>query len=116
MDHVDCIVAGAGVVSLAIARDMAQRGMDTLIVEAENAIGTGIGSRNSEVIHAGIHYPAGSLKARLCVAGREKLYRYCQERAVPHARCASSSSPRMPDRSRCSLPSWPTPLLAARAT
>ncbi|RWM74579.1 MULTISPECIES: NAD(P)/FAD-dependent oxidoreductase [Mesorhizobium] len=87
MDHVDCIVAGAGVVGLAIARGMAQRGMDTLILEAENAIGTGISSRNSEVIHAGIHYPAGSLKARLCVAGREKLYRYCQERAVPHARC-----------------------------
>lgn len=87
MDHVDCIVAGAGVVGLAIARGMAQRGMDTLILEAENAIGTGISSRNSEVIHAGIHDPAGSLKARLCVAGREKLYRYCQERAVPHARC-----------------------------
>lgn len=87
MDHIDCIVAGAGVVGLAIAREMAQRGMDTLILEAENAIGTGISSRNSEVLHAGIYYPAGSLKARLCVAGREKLYRYCQERAVPHARC-----------------------------
>ncbi|RWP37016.1 NAD(P)/FAD-dependent oxidoreductase [Mesorhizobium sp.] len=87
MDHVDCIVAGAGVIGLAIAREMARRGMDTLILEAENAIGTGTSSRNSEVIHAGIYYPAGSLKARLCVAGRERLYRYCQERAVPHARC-----------------------------
>ncbi|TIP98827.1 MAG: NAD(P)/FAD-dependent oxidoreductase [Mesorhizobium sp.] len=87
MDHVDCIIAGAGVIGLAIAREMARRGMDTLILEAENAIGTGTSSRNSEVIHAGIYYPAGSLKARLCVAGRQKLYRYCQERAVPHARC-----------------------------
>jgi glycerol-3-phosphate dehydrogenase len=87
VDHVDCIVAGAGVIGLAIARETARRGMDTLILEAENAIGTGTSSRNSEVIHAGIYYPAGSLKARLCVAGRERLYRYCQERAVPHARC-----------------------------
>ncbi|TIO10813.1 NAD(P)/FAD-dependent oxidoreductase [Mesorhizobium sp.] len=87
MDHVDCIVAGAGVIGLAIARGMARRGMDTLILEAENAIGTGTSSRNSEVIHAGIYYPAGSLKARFCLAGREKLYRYCEERAVPHARC-----------------------------
>lgn len=86
MDHVDCIVAGAGVVGLAVARDMARRGMDTLILEAANAIGTGTSSRNSEVIHAGIYYPAGSLKARLCVAGRKMLYRYCEEHAVPHAR------------------------------
>ncbi|MEI8702132.1 NAD(P)/FAD-dependent oxidoreductase [Mesorhizobium sp. ISC15] len=61
--------------------------LDNLILEAENAIGTGTSSRNSEVIHAGIYYPAGSQKARLCVAGREQLYRYCEERAVPHARC-----------------------------
>ncbi|MER9341574.1 NAD(P)/FAD-dependent oxidoreductase [Mesorhizobium sp. M0601] len=87
MDHVDCIVAGAGVVGLAITREMAQRGIDTLVLEAENAIGTGTSSRNSEVIHAGLHYPVGSLKARFCVAGRERLYRYCEERAVPHARC-----------------------------
>ncbi|CCV08267.1 FAD dependent oxidoreductase [Mesorhizobium metallidurans STM 2683] len=87
MDHVDCIVAGAGVVGLAIARDMARRGMDTLILEAANAIGTGTSSRNSEVIHAGIYYPVGSLKARFCVAGRNMLYRYCEEHAVPHARC-----------------------------
>ncbi|MCV3210864.1 NAD(P)/FAD-dependent oxidoreductase [Mesorhizobium sp. YC-39] len=87
MDHVDCIVAGAGVVGLAIARDMARRGMDTLILEAANAIGTGTSSRNSEVIHAGIYYPINSLKARFCVAGRNMLYRYCEEHAVPHARC-----------------------------
>lgn len=87
MDHVDCIVAGAGVVGLAIARDMARCGMDTLILEAANAIGTGTSSRNSEVIHAGIYYPVGSLKARFCVAGRNMLYRYCEEHAVPHARC-----------------------------
>ncbi|PDQ18637.1 FAD-dependent oxidoreductase [Mesorhizobium sanjuanii] len=87
MDHVDCIVAGAGVVGLAIARAMARRGMDTLILEAANAVGTGTSSRNSEVIHAGIYYPVGSLKARFCVAGRDMLYRYCEEHAVPHARC-----------------------------
>lgn len=87
MDHVDCIVAGAGVVGLAVARAMARRGMDTLILEAANAIGTGTSSRNSEVIHAGIYYPVGSLKARFCVAGRDMLYRYCEEHAVPHARC-----------------------------
>jgi L-2-hydroxyglutarate oxidase LhgO len=87
MDQVDCIVIGAGVVGLAIAREVSERRLEVLILEAADAIGTETSSRNSEVIHAGIYYPAGSLKARLCVTGRERLYRYCSERRVPHARC-----------------------------
>lgn len=87
MDQVECIVVGAGVVGLAIARELSGRGLEVLILEAADAIGTETSSRNSEVIHAGIYYPAGSLKARLCVAGRDMLYRYCTERGVPHARC-----------------------------
>ncbi len=86
MEQVDCIVAGAGVIGLAIARGLAARGFETLIVEAADAIGTETSSRNSEVIHAGIYYPQGSLKARLCVAGRDMLYRYCADHAVPHRR------------------------------
>ncbi|MDX8466890.1 NAD(P)/FAD-dependent oxidoreductase [Mesorhizobium sp. VK23B] len=87
MEQVDCIVAGAGVIGLAVARTVAAQGLDTLIVEAADAIGTETSSRNSEVIHAGIYYPQGSLKARLCLAGREMLYRYCAERSIPHRRC-----------------------------
>jgi len=84
MDHVQCIVVGAGVVGLAIARALAQSGRAVLVLEAEIHFGTGTSSRNSEVIHAGIYYPTGSLKARLCVAGRRQLYEYCASRAVPH--------------------------------
>ncbi|MDX8436161.1 MULTISPECIES: NAD(P)/FAD-dependent oxidoreductase [Mesorhizobium] len=87
MEQVDCIVAGAGVIGLAVARTMAAQGLDTLILEAADAIGTETSSRNSEVIHAGIYYPRGSLKARYCVDGRELLYRYCAERSIPHRRC-----------------------------
>jgi len=87
MEQVDCIVAGAGVIGLAVARAMAAQGLDTLILEAADAIGTETSSRNSEVIHAGIYYPRGSLKARLCVEGREMLYRYCAEHSIPHRRC-----------------------------
>ncbi|RWA77240.1 NAD(P)/FAD-dependent oxidoreductase [Mesorhizobium sp.] len=86
MEQINCIVAGAGVIGLAIARAMAARGFDTLILEAADAIGTGTSSRNSEVIHAGIYYPQGSLKARLCIAGRDMLYRYSTERSIPHRR------------------------------
>lgn len=85
-DRVDCAVVGAGVVGLAVARALARAGREVFIVEAENAIGTGISSRNSEVIHASIHYPPGSLKARLCIRGKELLYAYCAERHVPHRR------------------------------
>lgn len=87
VDQVDCIVVGAGVIGLAVARELSGRGLEVLILEAADAIGTETSSRNSEVIHAGIYYPAGSLKACLCVAGREKLYRYCAERGVAHSRC-----------------------------
>jgi L-2-hydroxyglutarate oxidase LhgO len=87
VDSVDAVVIGAGVVGLAVARELAAGGRDTLILEAAERCGTGASSRNSEVIHAGIYYPQGSLKARLCVAGREQLYAFCSERGIPHRRC-----------------------------
>jgi L-2-hydroxyglutarate oxidase LhgO len=87
MEQIDCVVIGAGVIGLAVARRLAAEGREVLILEAENAFGTGISARNSEVIHAGIYYPAGSLKARLCVAGRAMLYAYCEERGIGHSRC-----------------------------
>src|SRR4051812_35930362 len=83
----DCVVVGAGVVGLAVARALALAGREVIIIEAAEAIGTGTSSRNSEVIHAGIYYSTGSLKARLCIAGREFLYRYCAERGIEHRRC-----------------------------
>ncbi|ESX30587.1 NAD(P)/FAD-dependent oxidoreductase [Mesorhizobium sp. M1148] len=86
MHDVDCVVAGAGVVGLAIARALALSGREVLVVEKAAAIGTGTSSRNSEVIHAGLHYTPGSLKARLCVNGRERLYAYCREHDVAHHR------------------------------
>lgn len=85
-ERVDCIVIGAGVVGLAVARALAMRGRETLVLEAENAIGTGTSSRNSEVIHAGIYYPPGSAKASLCVRGKHLLYTYCEARGVEHRR------------------------------
>ncbi|MGA0704700.1 MAG: NAD(P)/FAD-dependent oxidoreductase [Steroidobacteraceae bacterium] len=87
MESVDCIVVGAGVVGLAVARQLASAGHDTLILERNAGIGEETSSRSSEVIHAGLYYPAGSLKARLCVAGRHALYRYCEERNIDHRRC-----------------------------
>jgi L-2-hydroxyglutarate oxidase LhgO len=86
-EKVDCVVIGAGVVGLAIARRMALAGRDVIILESEGEIGAHTSSRNSEVIHAGIYYPKDSLKARFCVAGRDMLYRYCAERGVEHRRC-----------------------------
>ncbi|WP_353862050.1 NAD(P)/FAD-dependent oxidoreductase [Azospirillum formosense] len=86
MERVDCVVAGAGVVGLAIARRLARAGREVVILEAAEAIGTGTSSRNSEVIHAGIYYPTGSVRARLCVAGRDALYAYCAEHGVDHRR------------------------------
>ncbi len=86
MDTLDCVVIGAGVIGLAIARELALRGRDVILVEAEAAFGQHASSRNSEVLHAGIYYPPGSLKARLCVAGRRRLYDYCAARAIPHRR------------------------------
>lgn len=87
MDTVDCVVIGAGVVGLAVARRLAIDGHETLILEKEAAFGTGASSRNSEVIHAGIYYPQDSLKARLCVRGRDLLYDYCARYGVEHRRC-----------------------------
>ncbi len=85
-EKIDCAVIGAGVVGLAIARELALAGREVIILEAESAFGTHTSARNSEVIHAGIYYPTGSLKARLCVAGRKALYRYCAEHGVNHQR------------------------------
>jgi L-2-hydroxyglutarate oxidase LhgO len=87
MDQIECVVIGAGVVGLAVARALAARGREVIVLEAAEAIGVGTSSRNSEVIHAGIYYPRGSLKAALCVRGREMLYDYCVERKVPHSCC-----------------------------
>ena len=87
METVDCVVVGAGVVGLAVARALAMAGREVIILEAADGIGTETSSRNSEVIHAGIYYPAGSLMARFCVAGRRALYAYCAEKGVPHANC-----------------------------
>jgi len=86
-EQVDCVVVGAGVVGLAVARALALQGREVMVLEAAEAIGTGTSSRNSEVIHAGIYYPQGSLKARFCVEGRQRLYAYCEERGVAHQRC-----------------------------
>jgi L-2-hydroxyglutarate oxidase LhgO len=83
-DRVETIVVGAGVVGLAVARALALAGQEVLLLEAETAFGTVTSARNSEVIHAGIYYATGSLKARLCVAGRERLYAYCEARGIAH--------------------------------
>lgn len=87
MDSIDCAVIGAGVVGLACARALAAAGREVVVIERESTFGTGVSSRNSEVIHAGLYYAPGSLKAGLCVEGREMLYAFCRERAIPHARC-----------------------------
>ncbi|HEX2566505.1 MAG TPA: NAD(P)/FAD-dependent oxidoreductase [Burkholderiales bacterium] len=86
-EQVDCAVIGAGVVGLAVARALALRGREVVILEAEDAFGTHTSSRNSEVIHAGIYYPKNSLKARACVEGKTLLYEYCVSHGVPHKRC-----------------------------
>ena len=87
MENVDCLVIGAGVIGLACARALAEAGREVVVVERNDVIGAEISSRNSEVIHAGIYYPTGSDKARLCVAGKQQLYAYCDQRGVPHRRC-----------------------------
>jgi L-2-hydroxyglutarate oxidase LhgO len=87
VERVDAIVVGAGVVGLAVARALARAGRDVIVLESADAIGTETSSRNSEVIHAGIYYPPGSLKARLCVAGKHALYAFCRERGVAHRAC-----------------------------
>jgi L-2-hydroxyglutarate oxidase LhgO len=87
MERVGAIVIGAGVVGLAVARALAQAGHETIVAEAQTAIGQGVSSRNSEVIHAGLYYPPGSLKARLCVRGKELLYALCESHGVPYRNC-----------------------------
>jgi L-2-hydroxyglutarate oxidase LhgO len=86
MERVDSVVVGAGAVGLAVARALALAGREVIVLESESTIGTGTSSRNSEVIHAGIYYPQGSLKAALCVAGRRALYPFLAEHGVPHRR------------------------------
>ena len=86
METTDCLVVGAGVIGLAVARALARAGREVVVAEKERWIGSETSSRNSEVIHAGIYYPAGSLKARFCVEGRNRLYAYCESRGVPHRR------------------------------
>lgn len=86
-ESIDCAVIGAGVIGLAVARELALRGREVIVIEADEAIGTGVSSRSSEVIHAGIYYDPGSLKARLCVEGRERLYDYCARHGIDHRRC-----------------------------
>ncbi|WP_269932771.1 NAD(P)/FAD-dependent oxidoreductase [Aminobacter sp. HY435] len=98
MDSVDCVVAGAGVIGLAVARELARQGMDTVIVEIADAIGTETSSRNSEVIHAGIYYPTGSLKAKLCVEGRAKLYAYAEQHNIGHKRCGKLIVATLPEQ------------------
>lgn len=87
MEQMDVLVIGAGVVGLAVARALALGGREVMVLERDVAIGQGTSSRNSEVIHAGLYYPTGSLKARLCVRGKSLLYAYCAERGVDHCRC-----------------------------
>ena len=87
MDRIDALVIGAGVVGLATGRALAQAGLETLVIESADGIGQGVSSRNSEVLHAGLYYPPGSLKAELCVRGRDLLERYCASHGVPHSIC-----------------------------
>lgn len=86
-DRIDALVIGAGVIGLAVARELALAGHEVIVIDQAEGIGTGTSSRNSEVIHAGLYYPRGSLKARLCVESREALYAYCAARGIAHRRC-----------------------------
>ena len=87
MEWIDCLVVGAGALGLAAARALARSGREVIIVESESAIGSGVSSRNSEVIHAGIYYPTDLDKTRLCVDGKAMLYDFCRDYSVPHKRC-----------------------------
>jgi len=87
MDRVECVVVGAGVIGLAVARRLARAGREVVVLEAAEGIGTVTSSRNSEVIHAGIYYPAGSWMARMCVSGKQALYAYCADHGIPHRNC-----------------------------
>ena len=98
MDTVEVLVIGAGVVGLAVARALALQGREVVVAETARAIGSQTSSRNSEVIHAGLYYPQGSLKARACVEGRERLYAYCRSHGVEHRRCGKLIVATSPDQ------------------
>jgi L-2-hydroxyglutarate oxidase LhgO len=100
IDDVQTLVVGAGVVGLAIGRELARAGHEVLIVELADRVGSETSSRNSEVIHAGLYYPPGSLKARLCVEGRRLLYEFCAAFAVPHKRLGKHILATSPDEER----------------
>lgn len=99
MEHVEVVVIGAGVIGLAVARELAQSGLNTLVVDGEATFGTWTSSRNSEVIHAGIYYSQGTLKERLCTAGREMLYAFCADKGVPHRRTGKLIFSNLPEQS-----------------
>ena len=86
-ERVECVVIGAGVIGLAVARRLARAGVEVIVLERAEMIGTETSSRNSEIVHAGIYYPTGSLKARTCVAGKHALYDYCAAHGIAHRRC-----------------------------
>ncbi len=98
MERIDALVIGAGVVGLAVGRALAQAGLETIVAEAADGIGQGVSSRNSEVIHAGLYYAPGSLKARLCVRGKQQLYALCASHGVPHAACGKLVVATAPDQ------------------
>lgn len=98
MDRIDALVIGAGAVGLAVGRALARAGLETIVLEAESAIGQGVSSRNSEVIHAGLYYPTGSRKAGLCVRGKELLYDFCASHGVPHRACGKLVVATQPDQ------------------
>ncbi len=110
MDSAGVVVVGAGVVGLAIARELAASGREVLILEAGARIGTGVSARNSEVIHAGIYYAPGSLKARLCVRGRDLMYEFCARRGIGHRRCGklivAPSAAGIADLERLAATAW----------
>ena len=87
MQRIDCVVIGAGVVGLAVARELADAGREVVVLEATDTIGNGTSARNSEVIHAGVYYPTNTLKARTCATGKKALYAYLRARNIPHRRC-----------------------------
>ncbi|SLK01198.1 NAD(P)/FAD-dependent oxidoreductase [Novosphingobium mathurense] len=99
MDRADAVIVGAGVVGLAIAETLARRGIPALILDGEPHFGSWTSSRNSEVIHAGIYYSPGSLKARLCVEGRDRIYAFCESSGVPHKRLGKIIFAHSPDQS-----------------
>ena len=107
---VECVVVGAGVVGLAVARALALAGREVIILEATAAIGSETSSRNSEVIHAGLYYPPGSLKARLCLAGRRRLYEYCATRGIIHRRVeklvVATAEDQLPGLDRLQRTAW----------